>query len=218
METSSDRGYRSTREEQAGQTLVEFALVIPILLVLLMALLEMALALNASLAVNRASQHGAHVAATAGNLTGADCLVLQAVDRNMGVPNNVDNVSEVLIERTSLVGNYVDLRQRYLRGTPSDCALADGTTVEVPYTLVEGTYPESDRCTVLGGCPGLPDAPSTVDNVGVTVRYRHDWVTPLNGALAALLPGSDGGGGGGGGGSGGWDFEQRNIFRMEPTL
>ncbi|MEX1334266.1 MAG: TadE family protein [Candidatus Limnocylindrales bacterium] len=199
--------------EQAGQTLVEFTMVIPLLVIMLMALLEMALALNASLAVNRASQHGAHIAATAGNLVGADCLVLESVDRNLGAPNNVGNVSEVIIERTSLVGNYVDLRQRWQRGGPTDCLMADGSSVKVPYTLVEATYPEADRCTVLHGCPTLPSSPSTVDNIGVTVRYRHDWVTPLNGALTALISGEEVEGGGGG-----WDFEQRNIFRMEPTL
>jgi TadE-like protein len=198
----------------SGQTLVEFALVIPILMILFMAVLELALALNASLAVNRASQHGAHVAASAGNLIGADCLVLEAIEQDLGVPNDGDNITEVSIERSSLVGNYVDLRQRWVRGGPSDCQLADGSTVEVPYSLVEATYPESDRCTVLGGCPAMPDAPTTVDNIGVTVHYRHDWVTPLNGAIAAFTSDGDAGGDG----SGGWDSEQRNIFRMEPTL
>ena len=190
-------------------------MVIPFVVVLLMALLEMALALNASVAVNRASQRGAHLAATAGNLIGADCLVLKAIDQDLGVPNKVENISEVLIERTSMVGNYVDLRQTWRRGGKSDCVMADGSTIELPYTLLEGSnYPESDRCTALKGCPSLPLEPSTVDNIGVTVRYRHDWVTPLNGALSTLLPGS----GGGGSNDGGWDFEQRNIFRMEPTL
>lgn len=202
------------RAGSKGQGIVEFSLIIPLLVILALALLEMVLALNASLAVSRASQHGAHVAATAGNLVGADCFVLQAVEEDLGPPNKVANVSEVLIERTSLVGNYVDLRQRWLRSGATDCALADGTTVEVPYVLVEGSYPAADRCTVLNGCPLLPNSPTTVDNIGVTVRYRHDWVTPLNGALTSLLPNE----GGSPSTSGGWDFEQRNIFRVEPTL
>jgi hypothetical protein len=204
---------RVMRAGQAGQSIAEFTVVIPVLLILFMALLELSLALNASLAVNRASQHGAHVGATAGNNVGADCLVLQAVEEDLGPPNKVANLSEVTVERTSLVGNYVDLRQRWLRSGKTDCVLADGSTVEVPYILVESTYPASDRCTVLRGCPSLPGSPSTVDNIGVTVRYRHDWVTPLDGALTSLMSGQSGGSP-----SGGWDFEQRNIFRMEPTL
>ena len=50
-----------------------------------------------------------------------------------------------------------------------------------------------------------------MDNIGVQIRYRHDWVTPLQGAMGLIgTTSSDG--------SGGWTFEQRNVFRMEPTL
>ena len=196
--------------EQSGQTLVEFALVIPMLMVLLMGLLEVALALNASLAVNRASQHGAHVASTAGNLGGADCLILDAIEGDLGVPNDPDAITEVRIERTAMAGNLSYARNRWLRDGKTECTYPDGTTVEVPYRQAEYGYPEAQRCPVLSGCPLLEPARSTVDNVGVTVFYRHDWVTPLNGMLDLLSPG--------GSDSGGWSFEQRNIFRMEPVL
>lgn len=204
---------RLPREER-GQTLVEFALVIPMLMVLLFALLELGLALNASLAVNRASQHGAHVAATAGNIAGADCLILDAIEEVLGAPNDVGNISEILVERNSLTGDVALARQRWLRGGSTDCTHPDGTVDPVPYTLVENGYPEAQRCTVLSGCPALTPARTTVDNVGITVRYRHDWVTPLNGALALIGPGATPSGGS----TGGWSFEQRNIFRMEPSL
>ena len=49
-------------------------------------------------------------------------------------------------------------------------------------------------------------ARSTVDNIGVAIRYRHQWVTPLN-AIYDFF----------GGGNFGWEFTQRNIFRMEPV-
>ena len=61
----------------------------------------------------------------------------------------------------------------------TNCTHPDGTVAAVPYTLVSAGYPEDQRCTVLGGCPTLTPPRSTVDNIGVTVRYRHDWVTPL---------------------------------------
>jgi hypothetical protein len=210
-----DRQQRRRADRQSGQTLVEFSMVIPIVLVLVMGLLEMALALNASLAVNRASQHGAHLAASAGNLLGADCLILDSIEADMGVPNDPKKISEVIIERTALAGNFSYANQTWSRTGQTDCERPDGTTVAVPYTLITNGYPETQRCAVLGGCPALVPARSTVDNIGVTVRYTHDWVTPLNGALDLLVPG---GGGNEGGDPAGWSFEQRNIFRMEPVL
>ena len=186
----------------------------PMLLLVFLGVLEFSLALNASLAVNRASQHGAHVAASAGNIAGADCLILDAVEGALATPNSVDNISEVLIERTAMAGDWAYATQKWVRGGRTTCTYPDGSDVEVPYTRVLDAYPEGQRCTVLAGCPLLVPPRSTVDNIGVTVRYTHDWLTPLDGALDTIVPG----GGGGGAGSSGWAFEQRNIFRMEPTL
>jgi Flp pilus assembly protein TadG len=201
-------------DDQSGQGLVEFSMVIPIVVVLVMALLELALALNASLAVNRASQHGAHLAATAGSNAGADCLILSKIEGDLGVPNDANQISEVIIERTALAGDTSYGQQTWDRSGATDCTMPDGSTQSIPYTLTTNGYPESQRCTALHGCPSLLPPRSTVDNIGVTVRYRHDWVTPLNGALDLLMDGASSGGGD----PGGCSFEQRNIFRFEPTL
>jgi hypothetical protein len=211
------RTLSNPESKQSGQTLVEFALVIPFLVVLFMALLEMALALNASVAVTRASQHGAHIAASAGNTLGADCLILASVEGDLGIPNDARKISEVVIERTSGAGEFALAWQTWRRIGSTDCQLPDGSPVKVPYSLTFSSYPEDQRCSVLGGCPTmLPvNTRTTVDNIGVTVRYRHDWVTPLNGALDFV---GTIGGTGAGSSPGGWSFEQRNIFRIEPVL
>jgi hypothetical protein len=197
---------------QAGQGLVEFTFVVPFVVVLLMALLELALALNASLAVNRASQDGAHVAATAGNTAGADCYILEQIERDMGVPNDPDHIIDVVIERASLAGDTSYAQQTWTRGGSTACTLPDGSDTDVPYSLTSAGYPASQRCIALAGCPTLVPPRSTVDNIGVTIRYRHDWVTPLQGVLSLISDRSAGSG------SGSWTFEQRNIFRIEPTL
>jgi hypothetical protein len=175
-----------------------------------MALLELGLALNASLGVNRASQNGAHVAATAGSMAGADCLILGQIEHDVSVPNDPERIIEVVVERTALAGNQSYAQQTWVRSGESMCTMPDGTSVSVPYTLTTNGYPEAQRCPVLAGCPELSPPRSTVDNIGVRVRYRHDWATPLNDALDLIASN--------GGGSGGWTFEQRNIFRVEPTL
>ena len=196
--------------EQSGQTLVEFALVIPFVMLLFMALVELALAFNAFIAINRASQNGGHLAAIMTNQVGSDCLILQEIEADVDTPNKRSNIVNVVVERTALAGNYSYQNQHYDRVGQMTCTLPNGSDIDVPYTLRpptvdEPAYPEDERCPVLKGCPDL--GRSTVDNIGVKVRYRHDWVTPLAVTLD-ILPG----------GRNGWVFTQRNIFRMEPTL
>jgi Flp pilus assembly protein TadG len=192
---------------QAGQGLVEFALVVPLLVVLFMAVLELALAMNAVVGVNRASQQAAHTASIMGDRSGGDCLVLRDIEQAVMVPNDRSKIQDVTIERTAMVGNTSYAQQTYTRTGSMACTLPDGATITVPYTLTTAGYPEDQRCTVLSGCPLLTPARSTVDNVGVNIRYRHLWATPLNAIYGAF-----------GGGDVGWNIAQRNIFRMEPTL
>ena len=195
---------------ERGQGLVEFALIMPILMILFMGIIEVALMFNAYVGLNRASQDGAHVAATLGNQTGADCLILTGIESDVTVPNNVARINWVDIELTSMAGNVVYLKQRWVRDsaiTPTTCTLPDGTSTTVPYRLDVAGYPETQRCSVLAGCPALTPARSTVDNIGVSINYRHRWATPLNAVYDFF-----------GGGDAGWTFTQRNIFRMEPTL
>jgi hypothetical protein len=204
---------RRTAEEpgQAGQGLVEFALLIPILTVLVMGLLEVALLFNAYIGVNRVSQGAGHLASILGNTAGADCLILEQIEDDIYVPNDPRRIQEVIIERTALAGNVSYQQQVWTRTGTTDCALPDGTTTPVPYTLQPPgalpAYPEDQRCTVLKGCPAMIPARSTVDNIGVRVRYRHEWLTPLNSIYGFFA-----------GGDTGWTFTQRNIFRIEPTL
>jgi Flp pilus assembly protein TadG len=204
---------RRTEDEggQAGQALVEVALVVPILTIVLMAVLELALALNAVIGVNRASQQAAHTAAIMGSRAGSDCMILRDVEQDVMVPNDRTKINFVVIERTAMVGNTSYQKQTYNRtGTPTDCALPDGSTIQVPYELDPASnYAEAVRCSTLTGCPAMGSIParSTVDNVGVNIRYRHQWATPLNAILDVF-----------GGNKTGWTINQRNIFRMEPIL
>lgn len=201
--------HRDGRACQGGQGLVEFALVIPLVLLLFMGILELALAFNAFIGLNRASQMGGHLAATMGNQAGADCQILSQIESDVLVPNDPGRIVEVIIERTPLAGNdaYPGEKQRWARSGSTACALADGSSVTVPYTLTLSGYPEAQRCPVLAGCPALSPPRSTVDNVGVSIRYRHPWATPLNSLFGFFA-----------GGDTGWTFTQRNIFRLEPTL
>jgi hypothetical protein len=195
---------------ERGQSLVEFALILPVLMALVMGIIEFSLAFNATLGVNAASQKGAHMAAMLGASAGADCLVLQEVDQALGAPNDDRRILVVEVQRTALAGNVVHAKNTWVRSGSTSCRLDAGDSITVPYTQIESAYPPNQRCTVVSGCPAYSPPRPTVDNVGVMVRYRYSWATPL-GAVLRLLGGTEAD-------SAGWTFQKRNIFRLEPTL
>lgn len=146
------------------------------------------------------------MASQAGNLVGADCLILEKIEQTVIAPNERDRIDSVRIELTDLGGDTVYGTNTWARSGTTSCSVADGLIIDVPYTRTAEGYPDSQRCRVLSGCPTMVPARPTVDNIGVSIRYRHHWITPL-GASIPMPGGSDGTG---------WTFEQRNIFRMEP--
>jgi Flp pilus assembly protein TadG len=196
---------------RAGQSLAEFALLLPLFMVLLMGLIEFAFAFNALLSTNYASRSAGLVAAEAGNSAAADCLVLNEVEKTIDAPADKPQISRVEILRTNASGSTVYASSVYTRSGSTSCTLAGGTTMTVPYSVVSAGYPPSQRCTVLppAGCPTLSPARTTVDTIAVQISYTYQWHTPL----AALMPFVNGSLGGSG-----LSFVQRNAFRMEPTL
>ena len=92
-------------ERAEGQSLVEFALVIPLFIVLLLAVLEFALLFNALLATTFASRDAALVAAEVGNAVGGDCAILQTVDAGVGAPADRNQIQTVVISWTDVNGN-----------------------------------------------------------------------------------------------------------------
>lgn len=194
------------RSRQRGQAVTEFALVMPLLALLIMGVLEFGVAMAANIGVNRAAQNGAHMASAAGDLAGADCLILDEIERSVMPPNDGASIESVRIELTDLSGDSVYAANNWARSGSTECETAAGLTLDLPYTRTSEGYPDLQRCNVLSGCPHMTPARTTVDNIGVVIRYTHDWITPLGGILPLGGPPEDPG----------WTFEQRNIFRMEP--
>ena len=197
--------------EQTGQTLAEFAIIVPVFLLLVVGLIEFGFAFNANLTTNYASRAGGLVAAEAGNQAAADCLILNAIEGSMTAPADASQISSVDIERTSASGATVYATSSYQRSGSMSCTRADGSTITVPYSATSNGYPASQRCDVLGptGCPTLTPARTTVDTIAVQITYVYPWHTPLK-SLVALLNGSLAGTG--------FTFTERNVFRMEPVL
>lgn len=199
------------RRSSRGQSLVEFALLVPLFIVLLMSLVEFAFAFNALLNTNYASRGAGLLAAQAGNASAADCIILSEIEQKIGAPAERRQISRVEIQRTNPSGTTTYATSAYQRSGSMSCTLNDGRTMAVPYSAVSSGYPPSQRCTVLppSGCTTMTPARSTVDTIAVQISYTYRWHTPLR-AVLPLVGGSLGGNG--------FDIVQRNAFRMEPTL
>jgi Flp pilus assembly protein TadG len=187
-----------------GQSLVEFSLVVPIFLLIVIALIEFAVAFHGLLSINFASRDAALFAAEMSSDSGADCIVLQSIEEDVDRPASEAGIDEVRVYWATdtgavMPGNPVNVYQRVGSTT---CSLPDGVTVTVPYSLVGAAgYPEDQRCDVLGGCGGAHDS---VDTIGVRITYTHRWVTPLANILSF--------------GGDGWQFTHSTAMRMEPSL
>lgn len=199
------------RQAVSGQSLVEFALLIPLFLVLLMGLIEFAFAFNAMLNTNYASRGAGLIAAQTGNAAASDCLILNEVDLKMNAPAEKRQISRVEVQRTNPSGSAIFATSAYSRSGSMSCAMTDGTTITVPYSAISSGYPPSQRCTVLApaGCLTMTPPRTTVDTIAVQVTYIYPLHTPLR-TLLPLVNGAMAGTG--------FTFIQRNVFRMEPTL
>ncbi len=186
--------------------LVEFALVIPIFLLLFMAVIEFAFVFNAIISVNFAARNAALQAAEAGNSIGADCIILASIENDVQAPADRARISRVDIYRSTLTGAVWpgSAPTVYNRGGSTTCTYPDRGPLTVPYTQASDGYPEKNRCNVLAGCKVDTNGLSHpgVDHVGIKIAYNHPYKTPIR----TLFSGPS------------LSFDRANSMRMEPVL
>jgi len=218
------RGGRQVRSATpargTGQALVEFALVFPIFLVMLLGIIEFAFIFNAVLSANYATRDASLIAAEAGSAAGADCVIMAKVLEDMRPPVDAANVSQIIIYRAKPSGDpwngsYSGSGNVWIRTTVpadmTDCGPYGGSS-SLPFKKTSNNYPEGlpnlqtgagGRCNFLNGCSD--NTMRTRDAIGVQMTYDYTWHTPLSN-FANL------------GGGGGYTIVRSNEMRMEPIL
>ncbi len=188
------------RAASRGQTLAEFALVFPLFVLLLTAIIEFALIFNAVLAINFASRDGSLVAAEAGDEGAADCEILAAIQRSMQAPANVALISQVRIYRSTTAGAALETNVWvYNAANPKTCVRANQSTITVPFSQTAFGYEPGTRCPRLAGCFGR----TTIDQIGVEITYQYSSHTPIGDFFTK---------------NGGATLVKANVMRMEPVL
>jgi hypothetical protein len=147
----------------SGATIVEFAIVMPLLLLLMIGIMEVGVAFYDYLTIERATLEGVRTASFTGDALDADCQSINTiVDSFPG--GFLDRVQQVEIYRADQSGNQI-LGQtntwQYLGGDPTDC-VNSWSTVQ--------TWPSTVRYTIAG--PSRP-----LDIVGVRIRMPRTWIS-----------------------------------------
>ena len=157
------------RRPERGQALVEFVLILPVFLMILMGMLEFGSAYDHRTAMAYAVREGARVGATLGNGGSypdtVDPTILAAVQRGLTDPILVENITSIEIFKAGSdgkpVGGAIDTYDRF------------GTLI--------GTagWPATSRAVGLTG-----------DSIGVRVRYDFHPTTPLGQLLGLFFGGN----------------------------
>lgn len=160
---------QEVRSSERGQALIEFALILPVFLLILMGMLEFGSAYDHRTAMAYAVREGARVGATLGNggayPDSVDPTILAAVQRGLTDPILVENISFIEIYKADAAGKPISGKiNRYDRN-----AILIGTA----------GWPASTRI------PGL-----TGDSIGVGVRYDFHPTTPLTMLLGLFFGGN----------------------------
>ncbi len=156
-----------TRGER-GAALVEFVLVAPLLILLLLGTAEMGLAIRDWLTVTSASRSGARVGTAAANNPAADTAILGAVEAAMST-SDFDSVTSVWVYAVTPAGDRDPARTNVYSRTGVGC----------------GWNP----CPGGGGVPWPPVsrnvALGSLDTLGVRVNFTHSWITGVLGLADA---------------------------------
>ena len=178
-------GSPTRRRRQGGQSLVEFALVIPIFMAMLISIVEFAFAFNAVLATDFASRDAALVGRRGGQRRGRGLRdPPDGRARTCARPPTPIDILLVEIYQHDSRGRPIGAATIYSHRRDRRAAPPDGDHRQRPVHA----HPER----LPGGHPlqrarRLRRIRPTVDHVGVKVTYRYHWKTPIGQAISTYL-------------------------------
>jgi hypothetical protein len=168
---------------------VEFALVIPLFLTIVLAICEFTFLFTSYVSMSFASHDAVQLAATYGDTAGSDCAVLERIDNDVMTPADPKKITTVDIYWVDIASANASPKAgaeniyTYDAGIHS-CTKPDGTIISVPFAGPSPNgYPESVRCNVNKGI-GCQPGHTTVDTIAVKITYQYTWITPFPGMLS----------------------------------
>jgi Flp pilus assembly protein TadG len=178
---------RLTRRHGAtehGQGLVEFAMLVPVFMLLLLGLLEFGFVFDHTMTVSYATREGARSGAAFAQGNAAipcadvDKNTIAAVQRVLKAPGSlvkVSNIANITIYKAQADGTPVANSSNAWTYSAGAGPAVDGANLD----FVPGTV-NWNACTRLNGV--------TPDSLGVSITYDYRFVTPLSAAMGFFGP------------------------------
>ncbi len=161
------------RPRERGAALVEFAILAPLLFLLLYGIIELGLGLREQLTMSNAVTTGARIGSVLGTDLESDIAILKAVEASLVGGTDIDVVTSVVIYEANPDGSSTG-NENHSTSDPADptCAWNPCPDPTHPsfggYGSPSGWVP-TDRDTAL------PDP----DILGLRINYQHEWITSL---------------------------------------
>lgn len=162
---------RLQERRDKGATLVEFAIVMPLLLLLMIGIMEVGVAFYDYLTIERATLEGVRTASFTGDAIDADCQTITNIVTDL--PGGfLDRITQIEIFHADTAGHQIPGETniwQYLGPDPIDC----GTS----WSKIQ-PWPATSRYTTAG--PSRP-----LDIIGVRIRMDRNWISnfpPFTGA------------------------------------
>jgi hypothetical protein len=210
---------RARRGAERGQGLVEFALVVPVLMLILLSILEFGFMFNHHLTLEYATREGARAGAAMadgsvkdancglGPLTGAnvDPLIIAAVQRVLESPGsliNRSNITQVKIYEMPYSGTTPTGAQNVWLYRPGNAANPDVPCLTPAQDLAFYESAHGWNASAAARSGG-----ATPDSIGVSISYTYRFVTPLAGIVRVLFGNS-------------WgqiQMTDKTVMALEPT-
>ena len=161
------------RRDDSGAALVEFAILVPVFLLLVFGAIELGLAFKDRHTVSSAANAAGRTGATAGRDPVADIAILDAIEASFGSVVDPNAIVRVDIFSADIDGNKIAFDRYVYDGDPAcpwvpcpDPAIFEG------YGAPAGWDP-STRDTTLDA-DGL-------HTLGIEIQYTHNWITNIFG-------------------------------------
>jgi hypothetical protein len=186
------RRARASRADERGQGLVEFAMIVPVFMLLLLALLEFGFVFDHTMTISYATREGARSGAAFanGNDTTMICTtsvdvdknVIAAVERVLQAPGSQvvpARVSEIRIYNANASGTQIGSDYNLWTYSAGSGPVVDGAALD--FIQVQNNWNACTRDNTWNGS----NAPQSI---GVSVQYQYHFVTPLAAILGFFGP------------------------------